>query len=249
LPSPVTLEQTDSPASFEVAPDDQRLSYITRLLGAEPALNMVLLGALLFFVDLINWGWPSGWWTLLAALAWVAFLVGGLRIYLAAYDRWIPAYYQRRFGSVEPAPKPWSKWGARFFLAFVVLLFIGLPFGHYLEPVASRFLDQIHTMISDPARQINLAPSLVWMAGICGTLQMRIRTNIERRRLYFLLVGLVGFASIVFYPIWHPEAKQHMLWRVLNGGSLGLTFIASGLYDHISLVLLLPKRVAEGNDE
>lgn len=173
-------------------------------------------------------------------LAWLALLVGGWRIYLAD---WIPEYYKRRFGSVHAAREPWSKWDALLFLAFLVLLVIGWPIAHYL-PIASRLLGSLHTMISDPAGQIDLSPSLLWIAAFCGSLRFRMR-----QRLYFVFVGMIGFASFVSYAVWYPDAKQLVFWKILNAGGLGLTFIALGLYDYISLVVLLPKRVAEGEDE
>ena len=245
MPSQViTEQQTESPANYEVPVDHGRLRYVTSLLGSQQGLNTALVGTLLFFVN--TWeilDWP-GWWGL---LAWVAG-VAGLRIYCVAFERWVPDYYERRFGTVQPAQKPWSKWGALGFLALVVLLVIGWPVAHYFGPVASSLLGRLHMMISDPARQISLSPSLLWMLLLCRSLRCPM-SGIERQRLYFQLVGMVGFASIVSFAIWHPDAKQLVWWKVLNAGGLGLSFIAVGLYDHISLVLLLPKRVEEGDDE
>jgi len=222
----------------EVAADHERLGYVTRLLGSPPGLNTALLGTLLFLVNAEeSLHWLNGWWRLLAVLAWLASLVGGWRIYLA--DR-IPEYYKQRFGSVQAARKPSSKWSAVFFLALFVLLLIAL----YFDPVASR----LHLMISDPARQIDLWPSVLWAALLCGSLRWHM-SSIERQRSYFLLAGTLGFTSIVSYAIWHPDVKQLGLWKILNAGGIGLSLIALGLYDYIILVHALPKRVAEGDDE
>jgi hypothetical protein len=35
-----------------------------------------------------------------------------------------------------------------------------------------------------------------------------------------------------------------LLWRTLNAGSLGFSFIAWGLYDHFTLVRMMPKKIA-----
>jgi hypothetical protein len=60
---------------------------------------------------------------------------------------------------------------------------------------------------------------------------------------------MLGFTSIVSYAIWHPDAKQLGLGKLLNAGGPGLSLMALGLYDYIVLVRALPKRVAEGDDE
>jgi len=238
LPLMASQQPLEGDSIGKVAADHERLRYVTRLLGSPPGLNTALLGALLL---LMNSGetlhWLNGWWGLLAVLAWLALLVGGWRIYLAD---WIPEYYKQRFGSVQAARKPVSKWSALFFLALLVLLLIA----QYFDPVASR----LHLMISDPARQINLWPSILWAVLLCGSLGWHM-SSIERQRVYFLLVGTLGFASIVSYAVWHPDAKQLGLWKILNAGGIGLSLIALGLYDYIVLVSALPKRAAEGDDE
>lgn len=225
----------------KVAADHDRLRYVTRLLGSQQGLNTALLGALLFLTNAEeSLHWLNGLWRLLAVLAWLALLVGVLRI---LYVDWIPKYYERRFGSVQAARAPVSKWNAVFFIAMLVLLFIGWPIAHYLDPMA-----RLHTAISDPARQIDLWPSVFWVLLLCGSLRSHM-SGAERQRLYFVLAGMIGFVSIVSYAIWHPEAKQLGSWKILNAGGLGLTFMALGLYDHIILVRALPKKVAEGGDE
>jgi hypothetical protein len=234
------MQDATAPATTnsELPVDHERLKYVTRLLSSPPGLNTAILGTIVF---LVNVGEilhsASGWWAALSNLAWLALLVGVLRIYAA--DR-IPEYYKQRFGSVQAARKPVSKWSAVFFLALPILLLIA----QYFEPVASR----LHLMISEPARQVNLWPSVLWAGLLCGSLRWHM-SSIERQRLYFLLVGMLGFASIVSYAIWHPAAKQLGLWKILNAGGLGLSLIALGLYDHIVLVRALPKRVVEGDDE
>jgi hypothetical protein len=228
--------------------DHERLMYVTRLLGSHQGLNTALVGTVLFFMnagEILHW--LSGWSKLLAAPASLALAIGSLKI-LTAADSWIPEYYQRRFGSVQAARVPGSRWSALFWLAvlltFPVLLFFGQPIAHYFDPVASH----LHMMISDPDRQINLWPSLIWVALLSGRLRWHM-SGIERQRGYFTLVATLGFASIVSYAIFHPEAKEVDLWKLLNAGGLGLSLIAMGLYDHFVLVRALPKRIAEDEDE
>jgi hypothetical protein len=229
--------------------DHERLRYVTKLLGSHQGLYMAFLGTVLFFLNTgkILQHWVSRWSISLAALASVALAIGAATILIAA-DRWIPEYYQRRFGSVQAARAPGSKWNALFslalLLAFLVLLFLGQPIAHYFDPVASH----LHMMISDPDRQINLWPSVYWAVLLCGSLRWHM-SGIERQRLYFMLVGMISLASIVSYAIFHPEAKELDLWKLLNACGFGLSLIALGLYDYIVLVRALPKRVWEGEDE
>jgi hypothetical protein len=246
LPLMTSEQPIDGDSIGRAAPDHDRLKYVIRLLASQQGLNTALLGALIFLLnvdEVLNW--LHGWWRFLAGMAWLALLVGGFRIFIA--DR-VPKYYERRFGSVQAARVPGSRWNALFglavLLAFAVLLFFGRPIAHYFDPVASH----LHMMISDPDRQINLWPSVYWVLLLCGALRWHM-SSIERQRLYFLLVGTLGCASIISSAIWHQDAKQLGLWKILNAGGFGLSLIALGLYDHIVLVRALPKTVAEGNDE
>jgi len=242
-------EPVDGDSIGKMKADHERLRYVTKLLGSHQGLYMALLGTMIFFMNTgeILQHWVSRWSILLAALAPVALAIGGAKILIAA-DRWIPQFYRRRFGSVQAARAPGSKWNALFslglLLAFLVLLFLGQPIAHCFDPVASH----LHMMISDPDRQINLWPSVYWAVLLCGSLRWHM-SGIERQRAYFMLVGIISFASIVSYAIFHPEAKELDLWKLLNAGGFGLSLIALGLYDYFILVRALPKRIAEGEDE
>ena len=231
----------------------ERVRYVAKLLGSRQGLYMALLGTMIFFVETgeILQHWVSRWSILLAALASLAFGIGGVKILIAA-DSWIPEYYQRRFGSVRASRTPLSKWNAlsclafllALFLALLVLLFFGRPIAHYFDPFASH----LHMMISDPDRQINLWPSVYWAVLLCGSLRWHM-SGIERQRLFFMLVVTLGLVSIASYAIFHPEAKELDLWKLLNAGGFGLSLMLMGLYDYSTLVFLLPKRVAEGDYE
>ena len=235
------LMASEQPLDGNVAADNDRLMYVTRLLGSQQGLNTALAGTVVLLANPDEvWHWLNGWWRLFAGLAWLALLVGSLRI---SYVDWIPKYYERRFGSVQAARAPVSRRNAIFSIALLALLFIGWPIAHYLDPMA-----RLHTAISDPARQINLWPSVFWVLLLCGSLRSHM-SGAERQRLYFVLIGIIGFVSIVSYAIWYPEVKQLELWKILNAGGLGLSLIALGLYDHTVLVRALPKRVAERDDE
>ena len=153
MPSPLTVEQQSDKrptGKCRLTTNGSGMSAYGSS-GSQQGLNTALVGMLLLLAEISN---PGGWWDLLALPASLL----GIKIYLAASERWIPAYYQQRFGSVQATRKPWSKWDALLFLAFLVLLFVwiffGQPIAHYLDPMASR----LHILISDPGRQINLWP-------------------------------------------------------------------------------------------
>ena len=102
-------------------------------------------------------------------------------------------------------------------------------------------------MISDPDGQVKLFPVLLWIVSLSTSLLKRSLRIIER--VYFLCLGTIVFAAITLYPFWHPEATKALLWRTLNAGSFGFSLIALGLYDHISLVRMLPKNEGVSDDE
>ena len=221
--------------------DHERLKYVTRALGSPQGLYSVLIGAFLLSHELGDiWKTPGGW---LAALS----MLAGIWILLAAYTRWIPRYYQRRFGHVE-LQQPNAKQLAIFLSVIVVLAFFGRFFANRIDTVIFSFGDRLHVMISDPAHRINLWPSFLWMACIVSSLRWNLQT-IERQRFGFFLCGMIGVASIALLAMWYPDAEQSRLWQVLNAGGIGLSFIAMGLYEHITLVLLLPKGAEEHDDE
>jgi hypothetical protein len=236
-----TVAAEEPEASGEVLVDRERLTYITRTLGGQQGVYTVWLGAMLLLPELGGlWKVPGGW---LAGLSRFAVLAA----FIMAYKRWIPRYYRRRFGHVEA-----QEISARQFVillsALVALFFFGQPVARYLSPIASSSLDRVHLMISDPGHQVNLGPSFLWVALFFSSLRWRV-SRAENQWLCFLLGGTLAFISIALFPIWHPSAGRLVLWRVLNAGGLGLSFIASGLYHHITLLRMLPKRVAEGDDE
>ena len=186
-------QPVDGDSIGKMKADHERLRYVTRLLGSHQGLGLytALLGTVIFFGNTgkILQHWVSRWSTLLAALASLALAIGAVKILIAA-ESWIPEYYQRRFGSVQAARAPGSKWNAllslALLLAFLVLLFLGQPIAHYFDPVASH----LHMMISDPDRQINLWPSVYWAVLLCGSLRWRM-SGIERQRAQPDSAGLV----------------------------------------------------------
>lgn len=241
--SPATSEQSHAHTNGEAPVDRERLTYVTRLLGAQQGLRSILLGTLLFWAGantIWHWHWASGWVGGITSLA-------GIVVFARAWQRWIPRYYEKRFGHVE-RPEMSGKHFGIFLLVLLGLAVFGQPIANYFEPWVSTFLGNVHLLISDPANQVNLSAPSLWIAMFASSLLWPPK-GVGRRRLCFEFASLVGFASIALFPTWHPNAEKLGLWKVLNAGGFGLSLIAMGLYDHMVLVLALPKRVAEGDDE
>jgi hypothetical protein len=242
--STVTSEESEWLPNGGTPVDPERLKYVTRLLSAQQQrAKTVLLGALLFLapeVHIWHWQWTSGW---VGGMAWLV----GVVVFVRAWQRWIPRYYERRFGHVQPQEISAKQFGI-LLLGLLAMALFSRPIANYFEPTVSNFLGRVHVMISDPSQQVNLLPSFLWLTAFFTSLRWPLR-KMGRQRLCFELLGLVAFASIALFPIWDPDAKQLAWWKILNAGGFGLSFIAIGLYDHIVLVRALPKRVAEGDDE
>ena len=135
--------------------------------------------------------------------------------------------------------------GFGFFMLLLLGLFlVSLFFGHNLDSFISAASNRIHTMISDPNHQINLWPPLSWMVMFFLSLVSRYR-GIDP---LLLFLGMVVFVFIALIAVWNPSVRQVALWRVLNTGGLGLTFMALGLYDHIRLLVALPRHEERQHD-
>lgn len=226
-----------STANGELSVDHKRLKYVTGLLGTQQqGLNTVLFGTFLFLME-APLKWPRGW---AIDLAWLA----GMLIFFAAWRRWIPTYYRERFGRVEPQEISAKGFGI-LLLVLIALILFGQPVTRRLEPLASSFLGHVHLLISDPSHQINLGPSSFWLASLSTSLLWRRRTDGQ----WFCFLGLLASISVALLPVWHPGAETLGIWKMLNAGGFGLSFIAIGIYEHIVLVRALPKRVAGGDDE
>ena len=220
--------------------DQDRLRYATRTLGAQQGLYLIVFGAGLLPIELREVLPPiAREWSLLKALAYFV----ACAFVWTTYTRLIPRYYQRRFGHVE-LKEPSAKGFAVFLLAVFVLFFFGQALARRLDPMISDVVARVHVAISDPDRHVDLWPPVFW-TGLLLTGLRRHLAKIELRRLSFLIVGIILFTSVAFYPMWHPEARQLGIWRVLNAGWMGISLMVLGLYDHITLLLLLPKRTEE----
>jgi hypothetical protein len=219
----------------------ERLRYVTENFQALQGLTLVCMGGWLFFSEAedIPGVVPPWWLKLLTLLA--------LGLYLAAL-RYIPRYYERRFGSVEWRVRRVSPIDIKSLvlqLVFVVLLLVVLLFGL----AGGRYLNWAHRMLSDPDHRANLPPVLYWFAFLCAWASNRShfgRLHMVLFSAYFLILW-TGVS--VFLPLRHPEVTQQTLWRILNAGWLGISLMLMGLYNHLTLVRLLPRRGRTNDNE
>jgi hypothetical protein len=61
--------------------------------------------------------------------------------------------------------------------------------------------------------------------------------------MFFLASSALAWAITGLYALRHADAVHFTLWKFLNNGWLGLSFIALGLYNHYTLVRLMPQRI------
>ena len=210
----------------------ERLRYVTRRFQALQGLTWVALGAMMLLIrleDLHGDGWSD--------LAWLLFWLT-----FATTVHYIPNYYRRRFGSVEPLG-PSNKQAAVFVLVMLVLLLFGRPIGRYADSIVAH----LQSMISEPAHPATIFPALFWFALWCTSLRWHPQQE-DRYRMYFLSLGIFAWTFVAIYPLWHPSVTNTALWRTLNAGWLGISLIAVGIYDHMTLVRLLPNRVEDDHE-
>jgi len=69
------------------------------------------------------------------------------------------------------------------------------------------------------------------------------------RRGYAIPIFL-GAAFLTLYPILSPGTATHLaFWKSMERNVIWLVFVAMGLGDHILLLRLMPKRVADDGGE
>lgn len=230
--------EADQSADADSALSAERLKYVTEHFHQLQGLTFVAFGIVyLFPVTGVFWDrWPvSGWLAVPIGVA----LVGAC----VATFPYLPKYYRRRFGWIEPhSPDMTNKQLVFLLLVLLALLFFGRPIGRYADSI----LADVRSMI--PAHPVTFSPALLWSFYLC----MSFRRNPHQEdlyRMYFLASGALAWAFTALYPIWHPDAMHPALWKFLDDGWLGLSFIALGLYDHLTLVRLMPRRIDNLEDD
>jgi|SRR6185312_11879505 hypothetical protein len=194
-------------------------------------LEWIVLGSLFLFERLESIGGLIPWW-----LEWILCLAWGI------FAWYITKYRERRFGWIEPR-NPSNKQVVIFFGVFLALYL----FRHQAAWMASEIDIRLHLWASDPTRQINLLPIFIWSACFCRA-SFWPWEKADWNRGCFCAVGITVCGFISFYSHVHPEILKKELWKLLNASLFGVSLIALGLYNYLTLLRLLPKRRGDDFD-
>jgi len=221
------------PGAFRL--DSERLQLMTKLLQSLQGLKLVLLGVVFLIHDmrrvfLRDW-FADLPWTLLG----IAWFISIIRI---------SEYYRRRFGYVEPQDTTTTRQFVILMSTLLALLF----FGKEIVPLAEYAFDwannALHVAVWDDDHRLHLAPLLFWLF----ILPWGGRIKWDPYWRYFICAGIFIWSFVVFYPVNHPDIARNTIWTIADSGWRGLTLIALGMYEHLLLVYLLPRRKEEHAD-
>jgi hypothetical protein len=214
------------------SPDPSRAREIARAISAR-GLLCATYGMGLFFVQVDDvWPGKRGWGILFGLLP--------LALYLGA-GRVVKRYYERRFGWVEPV-EPGSVSNRAFVILMVTLIFLFF-FGRPIESALSGFAGYLNVMLSGSGRSFFWHPAALWTVWFFPALVFS--RNRDWPTITFAVLGTTVVILIGMLPLWFPGCLQSLAWRLFQAGWLSISLMAIGFYDHIRLLLLLPKKVED----
>jgi magnesium-transporting ATPase (P-type) len=221
--------------------DPQRLRYVTENFHALQGLTSVALGILVLRIEtesLFARNTHYRWLSTVVILA------------CAASIRFIPKYYEHRFGWIKSRSAKMSNRGVMICVCIWLALFIfGRQIANYGDPVLANLNNQLHAMISVPDHRVNFWPTAFWCLLLFVDIERSLRGRlVARSQISSSFVVALTSAVVCFYPLHHREIMQLMVWKFLNAGWFGITLIAMGLLDHLTLIHLMPKRPQEENE-
>jgi len=217
--------------------DQGKLKYVTEHFHSMGGLTWVAFGAFNILAHLRHLR-PDSW---LVAYAWPLVLLAVVWFITLRIQR----YYRSRFGWVKPLQNtPSNRQTVIFLLLFLVLLF----FGRYIVEKGELLLGFAQETTPRAIQQILSFPVLLWSFF----LSMSFRRHPSREdwfRICFFSSGLLAWAIFALYPLSHPDLARSLIWKTVDYESLFISLITLGLYEHLTLVRLLPKRIEEGGNE
>lgn len=221
--------------------DPDRLKFITEHLSGSEGLTLAVTGVLLFS-NSAEGVLPFPWWG--------SFLIWAVSALLVALVfRYLPKYYERRFGRVEA--KGMTPLQAIIFSSLIIAIpifligwqIVALIWGSQLNSLVSQFESWFDRKIPLPANTYLLG---IWLLLFFSSFK---NLRFDPFRPYFCLLGTIATCVIVFGPYSYPPTKEMVAWKILNAGWLGLTNVAIGLYFHVLQVRFMPKHAGDDDDE
>jgi hypothetical protein len=214
----------------------RRLQYVTENFSALKGLMMAALGAefLAFRVsDRLGHSWMG-----------FLMLAVGVCVAIIALRR-LPGYYERRFGQVEQQWRPMTRGQAIGGLAVLagVLVFavFPCPLGRFFRYIWAAINDHLNAMLAVTDHRLNFLPILYWLVGFVLSISFRHDHPTDLRKTFLFLGGTLAWGAIMLLPLRHPELANLTWWKMLNDGWFGISLIILGLYDHLTLLWLLPR--------
>jgi hypothetical protein len=212
--------------------DPERLRFITQSFTWPRGLYFVAYGAWFgaWQFGAVYWkesegSWREALWFLTSSA--VPFFVSII---------WIPRYYMRRFGLFRPKPGPIpSPWSKKRMLALVLIIL-----GVYFLTTIVEHLTQTRVDL------VRLLSPFVLLGYVLLDPWRKLRSMMEMTVFALWAIILALFALL---PLWAPDTVPTQLWKAFLAALTGIGCVTIGLYDHITLTRLLPKRVEQGDHE
>ena len=221
--------------------EPERLKFITEHLSGSQGLILAAMGVWLF-LNSAERVWPFPWWG--------NFLIWAVSVLLVVLMfRYLPKYYERRFGRVEAkgmTPLQAMIVGALIIAIPIFLIgwqIVALIWGSPLNSLVSQCESWFDRTIPLPANTYLLG---IWLLGLFSSFKS---LRFDPFRPYFCLLGTIATCVVVFCPYLYAPTKEMVAWKILNAGWLGLSNVAFGLYLHALQVRFMPKHAGDDDDE
>jgi len=218
-PVQLVASARNSSSIYGTSADLEKIRYVTEHFRQLQGLGSAVFGAFWVFYELAlrsQWG-PR---------VWLWFVVFGIGLAFSKSD-YLEQYYWRRFGWIEqPKKRELESNGYVAALAFVLALIVLEWLGNRLGCPELWFRTIIFfVFVYDPG----------WS-----------RERFINPRNVYLLPAILGAIFVYGYPMLHPPDSVHTaFWKELTDLVLPVFLIVVGLFDHILLLRLMPKRVLE----
>jgi hypothetical protein len=149
---------------------------------------------------------------------------------------WIPRYYTRRFGVFQPKPDPIpSPWSKKRILALVFIML-----GVYFLATILEHLTQTRVDL------VRLLSPFVLLGFVWLDPWRKLRSMVD---IIVVAIWAIILALFALLPLWVPDTVHTQLWKAFLPALTGIGYMTIGLYDHVTLTRLLPKRIEQDDHE